>query len=334
MPGVAGRRVMVTGAAGYIGSAMARALADSGAERVVLLDLEERALVQVHRDLTEKSFGERCVPVAGNVCDRALLTQILREHRPEIIVHAAALKHVPLMERDPFAAVETNALGTWLLAHLARENGVRRLILVSTDKAVAPHSIMGASKRIAELAMLAQPGRAAVRLVNVIGSPGSVGPLFAEQIARGGPVTVTHPRVRRFFFTLDEVIALLAELVEYEAAQGVLVPDAGDTMLISDLARRMIAASGREVPVDITRLRPGDKLEEALVGPRERCAGHVTPRLRCLTGPTVPDVDAHLQALAAAIAGRDQEKLLRAVDTLVPDYEPSALLRDPVCALQ
>jgi FlaA1/EpsC-like NDP-sugar epimerase len=330
--GVAGRRVLVTGAGGFIGSEMARLFAASGAERVVLLDIAEQALFDLDRTMAARGFGGRSVAVLGSVCDRALLSAVFEEHRPEMVLHAAALKHVPLMERNPFAAVETNALGTWRLAQIAARHGLRKMILVSTDKAVAPHSIMGASKRIAELAMLAHTEFAAVRLVNVIGSPGSVAPLFAEQIAQGGPVTVTHPRAQRYFFTLDEVVALLAQAVESEAARGVLVPEPGEAIYIADLAQRMIKASGKGVPMVSSALRPGDKLEEALVTPRERCAGYVTAGLRSVVGPAATDLDARIAALEAAIAARDLSLLLRQVERLVPDYEPSVLLRDAVCA--
>ena len=326
IPGVAGRRVLVTGAGGFIGSEMARVFAASGAAEIVLLEIAERALFEV------EGFGERTVPVLGSLCDRALLASVFEEHRPEIVLHAAALKHVPLMERNPFAAVETNALGTWGLARIAADHVVRKMILVSTDKAAAPHSIMGASKRIAELAMLPYAGFAAVRLVNVIGSPGSVAPLFAEQIAQGGPVTVTHPAAQRYFFTLDEAVGQLAEAVAVDGARGVLVPEPGEPVVIADLAQWMIAASGRDVPIVFSQLRPGDKLEEALVAPPERCRGRVTAGLRSIVGPSAADLETRISALETAIVARDLPQLLRLVEHLVPDYEPSALLRDAVCA--
>lgn len=332
MPGVRGRRILVTGAGGFIASEMVRTLAASGAARMVLLEIAERALGDLLREMVAQGYGDRCVAVQGSVCDQALLRALFEKHRPEIVVHAAALKHVPQMERDPFAAVETNALGTWRLARVAGEHGVRRMILVSTDKAVAPRSIMGASKRIAELAMLAHPGFAAVRLVNVIGSPGSVAPLFAGQIEQGEPVTVTHPKARRYFFTVREVTALLAQAVAVDDADGVLVPDAGEPVPIADLARRMIAASGREVPVVFTELRPGDKLEEKLVAPGEHCAGRVTESLRRVVGSGVADLEEKMGVLESAAAARDLSALLCSVDALVPDYEPSALLREAVCA--
>jgi len=332
IPGVAGRRVLVTGAGGFIGSEMARVLVASGAERVVLLEIAEQALFDVDRKMAVRGHGGRSVPVLGSVCDCALLRNLFEEHRPEVVLHAAALKHVPLMERNPFAAVETNALGTWRLARAANDHGVRRMVLVSTDKAVTPRSIMGASKRIAELAMLAHPEYTAVRLVNVIGSPGSVGPLFVEQIENGGPVTVTHPAAQRFFATLEEVAALLAEALAADDAQGVLVPEPGEPVPIAELARRMIAASGHEVPVVFTELRAGEKLEESLVAPGEHCNRRVTAGLRRVAGPAVTELDARIRALEDAVAERDLAMLLRVVEELVPDYEPSVLLREAGCA--
>jgi FlaA1/EpsC-like NDP-sugar epimerase len=338
IPGVASRRVLVTGAGGFIGARMVHALADSGASQIVLLDIAEQALFDVDRAMAASGYGDRSIPILGSVCDRAVLTALFDEYRPEIVVHAAALKHVPLMERNPFAAVETNSIGTWLLAQIAREHGVRRMILISTDKAVAPHSIMGASKRIAELAMLAYPEFAAVRLVNVIGSPGSVAPLFAEQIAQGRPVTVTHPSARRFFFTLDEVVALLAEAMDAESAQGILVPDPGEPVLIADLARRMIETSsgasgaGEGLPVVFTEPRPGDKLGEALVSLEESYAGWATPALRRVASPKAKDLDAHMRSLESAVVARDLPLLLCKVSELVPDYLPSAFLQNAAAA--
>lgn len=301
---------------------MARVLAASGAKRVVLLDICEQDLFEIAEEI-----GERGVPVLGSVCDGALLDDVFREHRPEWVLHAAALKHVPLMERNPLAAVETNALGTWRVAEAAEVWGARQMVLVSTDKAVAPRSVMGAAKRIAELVMLAprRVRRTAVRLVNVIGSPGSVGPLFAEQIARGGPVTVTHPEARRYFVTLREVVALLAEAMAREA--GVLAPEPGEPMRITELAERMIAASGRAVAIAYTGERPGDKLDEALVGSAERLDGVAMAGLRRVVSPRASMLELNLRALEAAVAARDCAEMLRVVGDLVPDYEPNAVVR-------
>ncbi|MGC2299660.1 MAG: polysaccharide biosynthesis protein [Acidobacteriaceae bacterium] len=328
IPGVAGQCVLVTGAGGFIGSEMVRVLAASGAEKIILLETAEQHLFVISSEMTARGYGDRCVPILGSVCDRALLAALFGEHRPEIILHAAALKHVPLMEHNPFAAIGTNSLGTWWLAKVAAEYRTRRLILVSTDKAVAPHSIMGASKRIAELIALANPQFAiAVRLVNVIGSPGSVSPLFADQIACGGPITVTHPGARRFFLTLHEVIHLLAQAIDVSQS-GILVPNGGDSIRIEDLARRMIAASGCDIRIVFTGTRPGDKLEESLVSEGERDSGFVTTGLRLVTSPPSLNLDDRIRALESAIAARDLPLLLSLVQGLVPDYEPSLVLRN------
>jgi len=332
IPGLAGRRILVTGAGGFIGSQMVRIFAASGAERIVLLEIAEQSLFDIASEITSLGFGDRIIPVLGSVCNLSLLGALFDEHRPELVIHAAALKHVPLMERNPFAAVATNGIATWQLAKVAAEHRAR-MILISTDKAVAPHSIMGASKRIAELAILAHPQFAALRLVNVIGSPGSVGPIFAEQIARRVPVSVTHPRAQRFFMTLGEVVALLAETISAESAHGILVPDPGDPILIADLARRMIAAAGSDASIVFTELRPGDKLEESLTGAGEQLAASGLSSLRQVLSPTADDPDPTIRALEAAVAARDLSQLLSLVQHLVPDYEPSILLREPALAL-
>jgi FlaA1/EpsC-like NDP-sugar epimerase len=190
---------------------------------------------------------------------------------------------------------------------------------------------MGASKRIAELAMLAHSGFTTLRLVNVIGSPGSVAPLFAEQIAWGGPVTVAHPAARRFFITLDEVVALFAEALADDSDCGILVPDPGQQVLIADLARRMIA--GRDLRIVFTELRPGDKLEESFISPGEHYTGAGSAGLRCVSSHDVANLDAQMHELEAAIAARDLPFLLCTVEALVPDYEPSAAVRTAVAAL-
>lgn len=331
--GVAGRRVLVTGAGGFIGGEMVRRLCAADAARVVLLESAERPLFEIHREMS--LYGSRCVPVLGSVCDRGLLDEVFEEHRPELVLHAAALKHVPLMERNPLAAMENNGLGTWRLARAAEEHGARAMILVSTDKAVAPRSIMGAAKRVAELAMPAQGEGggmrcAAVRLANVIGSPCSVGPLFQEQIARGGPVTVTHREAKRFFLTLEEVAGLLGEAMGSNAAKGVLAPDPGEPVRIEELARRMMAACGRQVPVMFTELRPGEKLDEALIGPEEEIAGAATRGLRRVAGGSRSAGEARMSAMEEAVAARDVRGVLRLLDELVPNYEPSAVLRESV----
>jgi O-antigen biosynthesis protein WbqV len=325
IPGVAGRTILVTGAGGFIGSEMVRVLAASGVKKIVLLESAEQPLFSLFSEMTARGCADRCIPVVGSVCDRSLLTALFDEHRPDLVLHAAALKHVPLMERNPFAAVATNAIGTDTLAQIAVDFRTPSMILISTDKAVAPHSIMGASKRIAELVLLAN-GFTAMRLVNVLGSPGSVGPIFAEQIARGGPITVTDPAARRFFLTLDEVVGLLAQAIAAKSPRGILIPDPGEPILIEELARRMMAITGRTVAVAFTGTRPGDKLDESLLAASEKLGERATPNLSRVISPTAPDLDSRMRALASAIAARDLSLLLRDVSALVPDYQPSALL--------
>ena len=335
--GAAGRCVLVTGAGGFIGGEMARRLAAAGASRVILLDVAEQALFRMDAEMESLGCGQRSVPVVGSVCDAGLLRAVFEEHRPEMVLHAAALKHVPLMERNPFAAMETNALGTVRVARAAREHGARAMVLVSTDKAVAPRSAMGAAKRIAELAMLDAAGGAmrcaAVRLANVLGSPCSVGPLFEERIRQGEPVRVTDPEARRFFLTLDEVAELLGQALASDAAEGVLTPDPGEALRITELARRLMAAAGREVPMAFVGLRPGDKLDERLMGLNEQDAGPATAGLRRVQSPMPRDFAARLAELEAAIAARDLSALLRAARELVPEYEPSALLRASIAEM-
>lgn len=317
----------MTGAGGFIGAEMVRVLAASGAAKIVLLDICEQALFEISSEMCNRGYARRCVAWLGSVCDGALLDELFAEHRPEIVVHAAALKHVPLMESNPIAAVATNALGTWNVAQAAERQGARYMLLVSTDKAAAPCSIMGAAKRVAELVMLApgQTCRAALRLVNVIGSPGSVGPLFLEQIARDGPVMVTHQDARRWFFTLTEAVRLISEGIA-EQATGLLIPDPGEPMRIVDLARRMIAASGREVPIVFTEPRPGEKIDEAMLGDDEQLGGSASEHLRRVESPAPERLEIRIGQLEAAVAQRDGAEMLRLVCELVPGYQASAVV--------
>ncbi len=333
IPDLSGRCILVTGAGGFIGSELVRILARSGAERIVLLEISEQALFDISTEMTRLGQDVCTIPVLGSVCDSSVLHAIFDEYRPEVVLHAAALKHVPLMERNPFAAIATNSVGTWLLARTAAEFLTRQMILISTDKAVAPHSIMGASKRIAELAMLAYPQFAVLRLVNVIGSPGSVAPIFVEQIARGGPVTVTDPAAQRFFMTLAEVMGLLSEAVRTESARGILVPDPGEPLLIAELARRMIVAGGSSASIVFTGPRPGDKLEESLISVDEYYDSSATASLRRIHSPSPANLDASIHALQSAIAARDLPLLLNLVKELVRGYRPSTLLREPALDL-
>jgi FlaA1/EpsC-like NDP-sugar epimerase len=287
---LAGETVLVTGAGGSIGSELCRQIARVEPHRIVLLDHAEDNLFSIQRELEE----ERHVPasmlaaVLADCKEEERMREVFEEHRPTIVFHAAAYKHVGLMERNPVEAVRNNAIGTRVVAHVAGETGVRRFVLVSTDKAVAPATVMGASKALAEFALEAASARwpqtryNAVRFGNVLGSSGSVVPIFRRQIERGGPVTVTDERMTRYFMTIPEAVQLIirsGSLASARASRGaeVFVLDMGEPVRIIDLARAMIDLSGldpdRDIDIEIVGARDGEKLEEELFNSYERrCA--------------------------------------------------------------
>jgi FlaA1/EpsC-like NDP-sugar epimerase len=287
---LAGETVLVTGAGGSIGSELCRQIARVEPHRIVLLDHAEDNLFSIQRELEE----ERHVPasmlaaVLADCKEKERMREVFEEHRPTIVFHAAAYKHVGLMERNPVEAVRNNAIGTRVVAHVAGETGVRRFVLVSTDKAVAPATVMGASKALAEFALEAASARwpqtryNAVRFGNVLGSSGSVVPIFRRQIERGGPVTVTDERMTRYFMTIPEAVQLIirsGSLASARASRGaeVFVLDMGEPVRIIDLARAMIDLSGldpdRDIDIEIVGARDGEKLEEELFNSYERrCA--------------------------------------------------------------
>ena len=331
---IAERTILVTGAGGWIGSALCAALAHRGAKHLVLFDLAEAALYEAHRELSGRS-PVHATPVLGSVCDATSLRDVIARYRPHVIYHAAAYKHVPLAERNPFAVLENNALGTETLAAVAAACDVPQVIMVSTDKAVEPTSVMGASKRIGELALFRHNHRhsmRALRLGNVFGSPGSVAPLFQLQIESGGPVTVTHPEARRYFMTPEDVTEYLLAALAVPHSCDLLAPELGDTLRVADLARHMIG--DRDVPIVFDGLRPGDKLEESLLAKNESLRDRLLGGLYSIESPypLATDVDEALLALRQAIAQRDLNALIAIVQQLVPGYRPSPLIRDQLVA--
>lgn len=276
---IAGRVVLVTGAGGSIGSELVRQIARNEPSRIVLLDSSEYALYQIDRTMSEEAPAISRRPVIGDIRDRALIARLMDAERPALVFHAAALKHVPLVEANPCEGVLTNVIGTRNVADAAVHAGVEAVVVISTDKAIRPTSVMGATKRAAEAYCQAldvsgvRTRFVTVRFGNVLGSTGSVVPLFRRQIEMGGPVTVTHPEMRRYFMTVGESV----ELVLQAAASGVARPDQrgrisvldmGEPIRIVDLARTMIALSGKrpetDIPIAFTGLRPGEKLFEEL----------------------------------------------------------------------
>lgn len=351
-PELAGKRILITGAGGSIGSALSRSLAQSPPRskfgELILFDSSEGALHDITQSLLEIAGASSHTAILGSVSDPVALAELFERHRPQIVFHAGAFKHVPLMEKNSFAVVANNALGTRVLVEAAAKHRSEQFILVSTDKAVDPLSLMGASKRIAELITLApRPGimrTKAVRLGNVLGSSGSVVPLFQRQIVQGGPITVSHPDVRRYFMTLAEAVGALLHTLSPDCPDGLLVPDLGPPIRVLDLAKYLIeqnraeqrrteqsgSALPQEVPIVFTALRPGDKMQESLISTRETYADGQKNLLHSVRTPSpgADELAAALDCLGEAVQHRNLSLLLEAVLRLVPEYQPSVLLRE------
>lgn len=334
----AGMTILLTGAGGSIGSALAKGILTSYPRRLILLDHSERNLHQIQTELAAIAGPAPPIAILGDICDGALLTDIFEKYRPDIVYHAAAFKHVPLMETNPVAVVRNNAMGTCLLAKVAVEHGVARLIMISTDKAVNPHSAMGASKRVAELGLLrwtsARSQMKVVRLGNVLGSQGSVVPLFLQQISRGAPVTVTHPDISRYFLTLSEAVELVLAAASLEGGGSIFIPVLGCPVKILDLATHLIKRAGfepeKDIPIVFTGLRPGDKMAEELDLDRESPKPTSDGRLyRASNLKISPDeFDATMRELEEGVRQRDTASLLEVLCRMVPEYRPSETLLD------
>ncbi|HZB89896.1 MAG TPA: nucleoside-diphosphate sugar epimerase/dehydratase [Stellaceae bacterium] len=338
---IAGRRVLVTGAGGTIGSELVRQIAAYHPARLVLVDNSEFALYTVDRELEERHPALPRQVLIGDVRDRGRVEEIIAAERPELVFHAAALKHVPMVEANPIEGVLTNALGTRFVAEACRAHGVRAMVMISTDKAVNPANVMGASKRLAESicqALDMQESRKAegtrfvtVRFGNVLGSTGSVVPLFQRQLAAGGPLTVTHPEVQRYFMTVREAVELVLAASALAAAgreqRGrIFVLDMGEPVKIVDLARQMIRLAGKKPDIDIKLafigLRPGEKLYEELFYPNEPLVPTAAAGIRLAT-PRIIDytmLQRSLDELAEHARERRQERMLALLGTLVPEF--------------
>ena len=318
---VAGKTILITGAGGSIGSALALSLAGLGAARLLLLDAAEFGLFQLDLDL--RASVTEYELIVGDIGDLPLLSRLFEMYQPEIVFHAAACKHVPLMEANPFAAARTNIVGTHCLLRAAELGSAQQVIVVSTDKAVDPISIMGATKRVAELLTLSLSGpmRAkAVRLPNVLGSSGSVGPTFRRQIERGGPVTITHPESMRYFLAVDQAADLLLAALTVDAAPALLIPDPGEPLRILDLAKSLIDRCRDDVEITITGVRPGDKLTEAMRRASETLVPTNLPALaQVLSTPS----DIPIADLSAAVDARDLPALLGLLRSIIPEYRTS-----------
>jgi FlaA1/EpsC-like NDP-sugar epimerase len=293
-----GETVLITGAGGSIGAELCRQVAAVGAESIVLVDHGENALVEIARELEHDRHFGAAVPVLADVKQRAKMQQIFARYQPGVVFHAAAYKHVPLMEANALEAVRNNVLATSVVAEVASEARVKRFVLVSTDKAVNPKNVLGQTKAVCEWVVQAAAARErngthfiSVRFGNVLGSSGSVIPLFRRQIARGGPVTVTHPDMTRFFMTIPEAVQLIVQAGALGESGDVYVLDMGTPVKIVDLAHNMIRLSGKEpdrdVQIEFIGVRPGEKLHEELWGEGEQAVPTPHPKILRSAGRSV-----------------------------------------------
>lgn len=329
------RTVLITGAGGSIGSELARQVMAVRPRRLVLLDRAESALFDIHRQLLE-GFRDSDVEIEielANVASRPAIRRVVMAARPDVILHAAAYKHVPMMEKHPSDAVYVNIAGTMALLDAAVEADVERFVLVSTDKAVKPSSIMGASKRVAEM-LVADTARrtsrayVSVRFGNVLGSNGSVVPIFADQLERGRPLTITHPEMTRYFMTIPEASWLILDAAALGRPGDLFVLDMGEPIRIMDLARDVARLAGRDPdaqPITITGLRPGEKLHEELFYDRELVEGTSTPKvLRAIADPPPTDIRAQVGKLMDYATSEHDEELRAELAAIVGGIQRQA----------
>ncbi len=344
-----GRTVMVTGAGGSIGSELCRQILTFGPDKLLLVERSEPQLFAIEQELRAIVAGDVVEALMGDVTRAARMEEILLRFQPDVIFHAAAHKHVPMMEAQPEEAIRNNIFGTARLADLAVAHGVKDFVLISTDKAVNPTNVMGATKRVAELYLqsLAAEQRGtrflAVRFGNVLGSSGSVVPTFARQIAEGGPVTVTHPEITRFFMTIPEAVTLVLQSSVFGQSGEIHVLDMGHPVKIADLAAQMIELSGftphQDIEIVFTGLRPGEKLYEELSHGNESVAPTKHPKIARLLAPPLPrsDFKEFLADLADAVEDGvlDPATLKALLAMMVPEYTPfypsAPAFSPPVC---
>ncbi len=344
---IRGKAVMVTGAGGSIGSELCRQILAVGPAKLLLIEQSEFALYAIHQELEARLGDDKAVlvPLLASVQDGDRIREIMSTWHPETVYHAAAYKHVPLVEHNPAEGIKNNVLGTLSTAKAAAENGVSDFVLISTDKAVRPTNIMGASKRLAEMLLQAlaatSPGTkfSMVRFGNVLGSSGSVVPKFRQQIRDGGPITLTHPDITRYFMTIPEASQLVIQAGAMAKGGDVFVLDMGQSVKILDLARRMIELSGLtirdhdnrdgDIEIEITGLRPGEKLyEELLIGDDPKPTSH--PRIMKAHEEFIrwEELEGKLDALAIALSVNDVGVIRLMMEKLVSGYRPSEEIVD------
>jgi FlaA1/EpsC-like NDP-sugar epimerase len=343
---IEGKVVMVTGAAGSIGSELCRQIARFRPLALIGFDEAETPLFHLGREMSRNFPGLVFHSEIGNITRADTLQRVMLHHQPSILYHAAAYKHVPMMERHVFAAVENNILGTWQVARAAVRHGVEDFVLISTDKAVRPTSMMGATKRVAELLIGAfQKERGtkfvAVRFGNVLGSNGSVVPIFKDQIAAGGPVTITHPEMRRYFMTIPEAAQLVLQAFSIGKGGEVFVLDMGEPVKIVDLARNLILLSGlqpdHDIKIQFTGVRPGEKLFEELNLQHESLVPTSHSKIRsyvCHHHLDEVQIKETMHRLQQIVEEQDVTSLLLMLKELVPGYSPGSKIQKAAMLVQ
>jgi len=327
------KSVMITGAGGSIGSELARQIASFEPKVLLLYERHENSLYNIHKELDDKKYSFPTIPLIGDITDAQRLSAVLERYRPQILFHAAAHKHVPLVEANPIEAVKNNCSGTRIMAEAASLYGVEQFVHISTDKAVNPSSVMGATKRVAELIIqdIARTSRTRfllVRFGNVLGSSGSVLLRFQEQIRSGGPVTVTHPEIRRYFMLIPEAVQLVLQAATIGEQGHTYILDMGEQIKVLDIARSLIRLSGlvpgRDVPIRFVGLRPGEKLYEELVGEGEVAVGSPLDKILQIRTVNPLDFEAFrekLSALEVASSHDEPSVVLEQLKEIVPMFE-------------
>jgi FlaA1/EpsC-like NDP-sugar epimerase len=332
---ISGKVILVTGAAGSIGSEIVRQLIAYFPAKLVLVDQAESALYDLEYELAGKvPTNVQLIVNIADVSDTRRISKIFKSHQPDIVFHAAAYKHVPLMENNPYEAIKTNVIGTRILAELASEVGVEKFVMVSTDKAVNPTNVMGATKRLAEMytqSMNQLEGVKtkfiATRFGNVLGSNGSVIPLFKKQIERGGPVTVTHPEITRYFMTIPEACELVLEAATMGQGGEVFVFDMGESVKIIDLAKKMITLSGlrvdRDIEIRYTGLRPGEKLYEELLNNDENTLPTHHPKILVaeVNTPSYAYMEVATNELNHLLSSGNNNSIVSKIKEIIPEYK-------------
>ena len=332
---IAGKRVMVTGAGGSIGSELCRQIAALKPAALLMFERHENSLFALANDFADTGLQDGTTTIIGDVADAGRVEAVLRQHQPQVIFHAAAHKHVPLMEQSPCEAIKNNIGGTRVLADAAERFGVERFIFISSDKAVNPSSVMGATKRVGELLMQARAASRtaflSVRFGNVLASNGSVVPRFLQQIRAGGPVTVTHPEIRRYFMLISEAVQLVLHAAARGSHGATYVLEMGDQVKLVDLARHLIRLSGlrpyRDVDIIYIGLRPGEKLFEELVTEDETVMASGVDKLMVLRYRTMPARErlaADVRRLEQLAGEGKSDEALRQLRAIVPEFQPCA----------